>query len=90
MKLRIVGEVYDLPPPVPAADEIAIAVAKIVTVPLLRTDAPEPTYSLANLRKVLFFVCREGVPLTVAKIRAILSKRKCSRSRASSTRPTRT
>jgi predicted dehydrogenase len=82
MKIRILGEVYDLPPPVPAADEAVVATAKVVTVPLARTDAAEPTFSLANIRKVLFFVFREGVPLTVAKIRAILSKRKLTDDRA--------
>jgi len=82
MKIRILGEVYDLPPPVSAADETVIATAKVVVVPLARTDAPEPTFSLANIRKVLFFVFREGVPLTVAKVRAILSKRKLTNDRA--------
>jgi len=82
MKIRILGEVYDLPPPVAAADEAVIATAKIIAVPIAQADAPEPTFSLANIRKVLFFVFREGVPLTVAKIRAILSKRKLTDDRA--------
>jgi len=82
MRLRILGEVYTLPPPVPAADEAVIVTTKVVTVPLARADAPEPTFSLANIRKVLFFVLREGVPLTVAKIRAILAKRKLTDDRA--------
>jgi len=71
-----------MPPPVPAADETVIAAAKVVTVPLARRDAAEPTVSLLNLRKVLFFVCHEGLSLTVAKIRAILSKRKLTNDRA--------
>jgi predicted dehydrogenase len=82
MKLRILGEVYALPPPVPAADETVIATAKLVTVPLARGDAAEPTLSFANIRKVLFFVLREGIPLTAAKIRAILAKRKLTDDRA--------
>lgn len=82
MKLRILGEVFDIPPPVPAEDETVIAAEKFVTVPIVRPDATEWTFSLHNIRKVLFFVCREGISLTVAKVAAILSKRKLTDDRA--------
>jgi len=82
MKLRIHGEVFDLPPPVPAADEIVIATARYVVVPLPRPAAAERTVSLLNLRKVLFFIFREGVPMTLAKIRAIMAKRALTEGRA--------
>jgi len=76
MKIRIRGEVFDLPPPVPAADEIVMAAAKYFTVDLAKPDGTEKTVSLFNLRKVAFFVFREGFSQTLAKIRAVLSKRK--------------
>ena len=82
MKIRIHGEVFDLPPPVPAADETVIATTKYTTVPVAGLDAEERTVSLLNFRKVLFFAFREGPSQTLAKIRAVLSKQKFVNDRA--------
>jgi predicted dehydrogenase len=82
MKLRILGDVYDIPPPVPAADEAVLDADRYVVVSRAETDAAERNFSLYNIRKVLFFVFREGMPQTLAKIRAVLSKRKLTDGRA--------
>ena len=71
-----------MPPPVPAADEIVIAVEKYIPVALPVSGAAAPMVSLYNLQKVLFFLLREGVSLTLAKIRAVLSHWKLGECRA--------
>ena len=81
MKIRFSGETFDLPPPVPTAGDVVIAVSKYIPVDLPKTDAAEPPVSLRNLRKVLFFAFREGPSLTLAKVRAVLSHRKLGRGR---------
>ncbi len=83
MKIRFSGETFDVPPPVPAAGEIVIAVERYIPVDLPHSEpAPFLRVSLLNLRKVLFFLFREGISLTLAKIRAISSHSKLGESRA--------
>jgi predicted dehydrogenase len=83
MKIRFSGETFDVPPPVSAADETVLIVEKYIPVelPVSGTAAP-PMVSLLNLRKLLFFFLREGVSLTLAKIRAVLSHWKLGENRA--------
>ena len=83
MKIRISGETFDVPPPVPAAGEIVIAVERYIPVDLPHSEpVPFLRVSLLNLRKVLFFLFREGISLTLAKIRAISSHSKLGENRA--------
>jgi predicted dehydrogenase len=81
MKIQSSGETFELPPPMPAEGEIVVTVARYVPVDLPEADGAAPVFSLLNLRKILFFACREGVSLTLAKVRAVLSHRKLVRRR---------
>ena len=81
MKIQCSGETFELPPPVPAAGEVLVTVARYVPVELPKAAAADPVFSWRNLRKILFFACREGLSLTLAKVRAVLSHRKLARER---------
>jgi predicted dehydrogenase len=82
MKLRFSGETIDFPPPVAAAGECVIAPESFVTVDIPMAGSGERNLTLFNLRKVLFFAFREGISLTLSKIRAVLAHRKLGRSRS--------
>ncbi len=82
MKIRVSGETFDVPPPVPAAGETVVAVERYLPVDLpIAEPAAFFSVSLANLRKLLFFLLREGVSLTLAKVRAISSHWKLGENR---------
>lgn len=82
MKLRFSGETIDFPPPVAAETECVIAPERFVTVEIPKPGNGDRNLTLFNLRKVLFFALREGISLTLSKIRAVLAHRKLGRSRS--------
>ncbi len=71
-----------LPEPVPVANEIVIDVESIIEI-VPRAGIPKSRFQFGNpLRKLLFFVWREGVALTWSKVRAVWFQRRLERATA--------
>jgi len=82
MKIQFSGEIFNFPPPVPGEGEVVISPERYFPIEVKRAAKPDRILSLFNIGKVLFFIYREGISLTLSKVLAVLAHRKQGRGRA--------
>lgn len=81
MQIRFLGQAMEILPPVPGDAEIVIAPESLTAISLPNIRRTDTSLSFFNLRKIIYFLAREGISLTYSKVRAVLAHRKLARQR---------
>ena len=81
MKIRFSGEIFELPPPIAAEGETLLRVTAYAPIPV-PARARAHRFAFENqVAKLLFFLWREGVRLTLNKVRGTFLQRAIARER---------